>query len=238
MSSSSQEEEVQSEGFETTFITSTQNRTSPIYFHYKVDPSKASLEVEVLGPNLSFTFSHLRARRFISASGLANQMKNKTVGFLAVVRNDGKRVVLASAQSGHGSGKFGELLDPTPGVLPNKIWTRRVITIGKILGLNMRNPFDSGSVLQPKPEHEGLFLGSHVEVKLAVHAICVLLKVFNITNDFNSITRRDLKRLKRACLQIIGQPVFEIYFSRKECNPCKNLVQKLEELTGVTLRLC
>lgn len=209
-----------------------------MYFHYKVDNSKASLEVEVLGPNLSFTFSHLRARRFITAAPLESQLRNKTVGFLALNPNDGKRVVLVSAQSGHGSGKYGELLDPAPGVLPNNIWTRRVITIGKILGFNMKNPFDSGSFLQPKPEHEGLFLGSHVEVKLAVYAICVMLKVFNITKQFNNITRRDLKRLKRACLQNSVRPVFEIYFSRKQCNPCRNLVQKLEELTGVTLRLC
>ena len=238
MSSYLQPDEAETGSSSLQFITSTQVQTHPLYFHYKVDSSSSSLQVEVLGPNISFTFHHRRARQFISASALVRQLQNKTVGFLALLDKNGKRVILASAQSGHGSGKYGELLDKTKGILENKIWTRRVIAIGKILGLNMKRPYDSGRVSPAKPEHEGLFLGSHVEVKLAVHAICVLLDIFNITKDCDNLTERHLKRLRHVRQEDGSRPTFEVYFSRKNCKPCGNLVKKLVELTGVTIRLC
>ncbi|KAM0431086.1 hypothetical protein ACHAPT_005725 [Fusarium lateritium] len=220
----------------TTFISSITTQPPPIYFHHVIDPEAATLKVQVLGADLSFTFSHKRAKKVATPSKISYQLENKTTGFLALVSRCRERIVLAAAESGHGAGRFGDLLDPQKGVLRNDIWTRRVITFGKTLGLRMSRPFD-GMGRVPIARLDGVFLGSHVEVKLAVHGICVLLSMFGITKDYDNITTEQLRRLRTARWQDGSRPVFEVYFSRKHCHPCRSLVQKLSEMTGVPIRL-
>ncbi|KAF4468263.1 hypothetical protein FALBO_4882 [Fusarium albosuccineum] len=219
-----------------TFISSSSATSALVYFHHVVDPETATLTVQVLGANLTFKFRHTRARRISRMSHIGHQLENKTTGFLALVGPSSKRIVLAAAESGHGAGRFGDLLDPQQGILANAIWTKRVIAIGKVLGLKMNRPFD-GMGRVPIAKLEGIFLGSHVEVKLAVHGICVLLNMFGITKNFDNITMNHLRQLRTARWEDGSRPVFEVYFSRKHCHPCRSLVQKLEQATGITIKL-
>ncbi|KAM0373566.1 hypothetical protein HYE67_010427 [Fusarium culmorum] len=218
-----------------TFV-STISKTSPlIFFYHIIDPERTTLTIQVLGANISFQFSHRRAKTILSRSKIARQLENKTVGFIAVATPQSQRIVLASAESGHGFGKFGDVLDRKKGVLPNSVWTRRVVAMGKTLGMKMSRPFDNPH--RRGTNTNGIFLGSHVEVKLAVHGICVLLKIFGITKDLDNITMEHLHKLRLARWEDGTRPVFEVYFSRKHCKPCKSLVRKLSEATGITIRL-
>ncbi|RSL57942.1 hypothetical protein CEP53_006308 [Fusarium sp. AF-6] len=219
-----------------TFLSSIETQPPPIYFHHVIDTETATLKVMVLGANLTFTFSHKRALKVVRPSQIAKQLENKTTGFLALVTRSRERVVLVAAESGHGAGRFGDLLDPQKGVLRNDIWTRRVIAFGNTLGLRMNRPFD-GMGRAAVAKVDGVFLGSHVEVKLAVHGICVLLSMFGITKDYDNVTVKQLRQLRTARWEDGSRPVFEVYFSRKHCHPCRGLVQKLSEMTGVPIRL-
>ncbi|KAI8667322.1 hypothetical protein LRP88_00925 [Fusarium phalaenopsidis] len=219
-----------------TFLSSIETQPPPIYFHHVIDTETATLKVMVLGANLTFTFAHKRALKVVRPSQIAKQLENKTTGFLALVTRSRERVVLVAAESGHGAGRFGDLLDPQKGVLRNDIWTRRVIAFGKTLGLRMNRPFD-GMGRAAVARVDGVFLGSHVEVKLAVHGICVLLSMFGITKDYDNITVEQLRQLRTARWEDGSRPIFEVYFSRKHCHPCRSLVQKLSEMTGVPIRL-
>ncbi|CVL01804.1 uncharacterized protein FMAN_07966 [Fusarium mangiferae] len=217
------------------FVSAISSPSPLIYFHHVIDPETTKLTVQVLGANISFVFSHRRAKTVIGRSRIEAQLENKTTGFTSIVSATSQRVVLAAAESGHGLGKYGDVLDKKRGILPNSIWTRRVVSMGKTLGLNMRRPFDNPG--RRVGNTEGIFLGSHVEVKLAVHGICVLLQTFEITKDFNNVTMKQLNQLRRARWEDGSRPVLEVYFSRKYCKPCKSLVQKLQDATGVTIRL-
>ncbi|KAM0200723.1 hypothetical protein ACHAPA_008179 [Fusarium lateritium] len=219
-----------------TFVSSITKSSPLVYFYHSVDPETATLTVQVLGANISFKFSHLKAKAVISQSRITRQLDNKTTGFIALVTRNSRRIVLAAAESGHGCGRHGDLLDERKGVLPNRIWTKRVIAFGKTLGLNMKRMFDNSR--RTIGNSEGIFLGSHVEVKLAVHGICVLLRMFNITKDFRNVTLQQLSQLRQVRWEDGSRPIFEVYFSRKFCQPCKSLVEKLREATGVTIRLC
>ncbi|UPL03290.1 hypothetical protein LCI18_014224 [Fusarium solani-melongenae] len=219
-----------------TFLSSIETQPPPIYFHHVIDTETATLKVMVLGANLTFTFAHKRALKVARPSQIAKQLENKTTGFLALVTRSRERVVLVAAESGHGAGRFGDLLDPQKGVLRNDIWTRRVIAFGKTLGLRMNRPFD-GMGRAAVARVDGVFLGSHVEVKLAVHGICVLLSMFGITKDYDNITVEQLRQLRTTRWEDGSRPIFEVYFSRKHCHPCRSLVQKLSEMTGVPIRL-
>ncbi|KAF5716385.1 hypothetical protein FMUND_6338 [Fusarium mundagurra] len=218
------------------FVSAISSPSPLIYFYHIIDPETTKLTVQVLGANISFVFSHRRAKTVISRSQIEAQLENKTTGFISIVSATSQRVVLAAAESGHGLGKYGDVLDKKKGILPNSIWTRRVVSMGKALGMNMRSPFDD-STGRRRGNTEGIFRGSHVEVKLAVHGICVLLQTFEITKDFNNVTMKHLNQLRQARWEEGSRPVLEVYFSRKYCKPCKSLVQKLQDATGVTIRL-
>jgi hypothetical protein len=209
------------------------------YFHHIIDPIAATLRVEVLGPNLAYTFRHDRAKeQRLSASTIFTRLERKTTGFLALRTDTGKkRIVLAWAESGNGAGLLGDLLDPEPSVLPNDIWTQRVISMGKILGLGMRRPFDGRLSRVMGRDMAGVFLGGHVEAKLAVHAVFVLLDKFGITQDLENVSLRHLKGLRGARWEDGSRPAFEIYFSRKNCNFCGNFVKTLQKATGIRLKL-
>ncbi|KAF4337389.1 hypothetical protein FBEOM_8773 [Fusarium beomiforme] len=230
MSSSEEVEEVLP-----AIVSAISNPSPLIYFHHVIDAETTKLTVQVLGANISFVFSHRRAKAISSKSKIERQLENKTAGFVALVSANSQRVVLAAAESGHGLGQYGDLLDKKTGILPNSVWTRRVVAMGKTLGMNMRRPFDNPRRLAGNTE--GIFLGSHVEVKLAVHGICVLLQTFGITKNFDKVTIQQLKQLRHVRWDDGSRPVFEVYFSRKHCKPCKSLVQKLQDATGVTIRL-
>lgn len=200
------------------------------YFHHIIDAEQGTLKVEVIGPNLTFTFHHRHSSHRAS-------LENKTVGFLAILEpTTSKRTVLGWAESGGGLGVHGDSLKATdPFVLSNALWTRRVLAVSKLFGLSMDHPFDGGR-RPPAEAMRGTFLASHVEVKLAVHAVFVLLIMFGITDDFNNVTEEQLKKLQDARWQNGTQPEFEIYFSRRNCVRCAVFVGKLQEITGVPIQ--
>ncbi|KAH6976048.1 hypothetical protein BKA56DRAFT_658042 [Ilyonectria sp. MPI-CAGE-AT-0026] len=219
------------------FISSNQASSPFFYFHHIINAEDASLTVQVIGPNLEFTFTHSRARGVLNNSNIEFRLAAKTVGFLALVTPTGERAVLTSAESGHGAGPLGDFLDAAPGVLANLVWTKRVIAVGKLLGLIMARPFDNPGRVRRGPGRDGLFQGSHVEVKLAVHGIMVLLDMFNITKDFDNVTMRHLQSLRNARWENGTRPSFEVYFSRKNCLACGGLVRRLSEATGILIKL-
>ncbi|KAL7819174.1 hypothetical protein V8C44DRAFT_130503 [Trichoderma aethiopicum] len=212
---------------------------SPCYFHHIIDPTTATLRVEVLGPNLTYTFRHDRAKQLrLASSNITARLEAKVTGFLALKTGTGQqRVVLAWAQSGHGVGSKGDLLDADPNVLPNDLWTKRAISIGRALALRMRRPYDGRLLQTTGIRMEGVYLGSHVEVKLASYAISILLTRFGITQDLDNISLRDLTALRKASWKDGTKPSFEIYFSRKNCNFCGSFVRKLQHATGISLKL-
>ncbi|TFA99470.1 hypothetical protein CCMA1212_008700 [Trichoderma ghanense] len=212
---------------------------SPCYFHHVIDPTAATLRVEVLGPNLAFTFRHGRAKELrLASANITARLEAKVTGFLALKTGNGQqRVVLAWAQSGHGIGRKGDLLDADPNVLPNDLWTKRAISIGRALALRMRRPYDGRLLQTTGIRLEGVYLGSHVEVKLASYAISILLTRFGITQDLDNVSLRDLTALREASWKDGSKPSFEIYFSRKNCHFCGKFVRKLQSATGISLKL-
>lgn len=211
----------------------------PFYFHHIIDPAAATLRVEVLGPNLTYTFRHDRAKELrLSASTISSRLQRKTTGFLALHTDKGKkRVVIAWAESGNGAGRAGDLLDVDSSVLANDMWTQRVISMGKMLGLRMRRPFDGRLSATMGRDMTGIFLGGHVEAKLAVHAVFTMLRKFDITQDLDNVSLRHLKGLRQARWNDGSRPSFEIYFSRKNCGFCGKFVRRLQKATGIPLRL-
>ncbi|KAL7917635.1 hypothetical protein ACQKWADRAFT_306322 [Trichoderma austrokoningii] len=209
------------------------------YFHHIIDPIAATLRVEVLGPNLAYTFRHDRAKeKRLPASTIFRRLNCKTTGFLALRTDAGKkRIVLAWAESGHGVSPNGDLLDPEPSVLPNDVWAQRVVSVGKIFGLRMNRPYDGRISQVMGRDLSGIFQGGHVEVKLAVHAVSVLLNKFGITQDLDNVSLRHLKRLRAARWEDGSRPAFEIYFSRKNCPVCGKFVRTLQKATGIRLKL-
>ena len=203
-------------------------------------------------------------------------LENKTVGFVALVRpqqqthlnntdtssnpntansssSTNTRIILGWAESGHGAGRSGDLLDAPPHspVLPNHVWTRRVVRVGeRCLGLNMARVFDSmgaygrdlGTSSNPSRREalRGVFLGSHVEAKLALFAVCLLLRTFGLADDMDRLSARQLAALRGRGVvwQDGSRPVVEVYFSRKNCAPCGRFVEGLRRLTGVGIELC
>ncbi|KZZ90816.1 hypothetical protein AAL_07042 [Moelleriella libera RCEF 2490] len=273
-------EEQVAPSFDSTFSSST-----PFFFYHIIYPSTASLAVQVLGPNLAFKFTHSSAlkRGIFSERAIEAALYKKTTGFLCLVppppppsrtpsgsvlscshprasrpsSGDGQqtqRKILAWAESGHGLGPAGDCLDvSSPCTLPNGIWTQRALHLSSLLGVQMGHPFDrlglGGRV--------GMFRASHVEVKLATHAVHVLLRLYNITRPANpppsssarrtnaaaaaaaaAITLRDLARLKSKITRCSSPPSFEIYFSKKNCHACAAWVRKVRDVTGVQIRLC
>ncbi|KAL7935206.1 hypothetical protein V8C35DRAFT_298781 [Trichoderma chlorosporum] len=233
------EEETPQPGSLPEFDTSFQDTASPCYFHHIVDEAAATLRVEVLGPNLTYTFRHERAKELrLSTSTISARLEAKVTGFLALRTGTGqKRVVLAWAQSGHGLGNKGDLLDPEPSVLPNDLWTKRAVNMGRALSLRMNRPYDGRIQQTTGVKIDGVFQGSHVEVKLAAHAICILLSSFGITQDLDNVSPEHLRALRQAAWNDGSKPAFEIYFSRRNCNFCGKFVRMLQKATGVTLKL-
>lgn len=212
------------------------------YFLHRIDVQNATLTVEVIGPNLTFTFTHSRAIRSegCTPSDIGSALERKTVGFLALVKKGDNRHILAWAESGHGLGRSGDLLDAPNGspVLASELWTRRVIRVGNILGIKMNRSFDNmNNSADPSLDVEGSFQGSHVEVKLAVHAAWVMLETFNITKELDHVTKEDLQKLKGIKWGNGSEPSFEVYFSRKNCPTCGNIVKGLSELTGIEIKM-
>jgi hypothetical protein len=221
------------------FTSSFSEKRSYFYFNHIIDADKATMTVEVIGPNLAMTFHHSRALTMLRPYKIKRDLEKKTAGFLSHVRN-GERHIIAWAESGHGCGRStGDLLDAPPrsGILPNRIWSLRGAAVGKLLGIKMMSPYDKQIPGQFQEERRGIYSGSHVEVKLAVHGICTLLELFGITTDFDNIRRGHLRRLQKARWDDGSRPAFEIYFSRKHCPKCGKFVRELQDLTRVSIAL-
>ncbi|KFA65418.1 hypothetical protein S40285_00538 [Stachybotrys chlorohalonatus IBT 40285] len=205
--------------------------SSFFYFHHIVNTQAATLRVEVLGPGLSMTFTHSRAQKLHSPSQITTALDAKTVGFLTlVVPGNAKRTILAWAQSGHGSGSNGDVLDAGRGILSNKVWTRRAVAMARLLGVKMGRPFD-------QKDRIGYYACSHVEVKLATHAVLSLLKASGIANNMDNVKRAHLQRLRRTVWENSARPEFEVFFSRRQCNGCGFFCRKLGEAAGVSIKL-
>ncbi|OAA38333.1 hypothetical protein NOR_06723 [Metarhizium rileyi] len=204
-----------------------------LYFYHIIDPEKATLQTQVLGPNVSNTFRHPRALTECSPSHVQNTLVRKTTGFLALSQPGAPaRTILAWAESGHGHNPRGDFLDPSASVLSNKRWTSRVLRLAREMDINMGHPYDRLA----RGGKTGIFRASHVEVKLAVHAVYTLLKMANVPTS--RVTRGDLAQLHGKAWRHGSKPMFEIYFSKKNCLPCAKYVRRLEELTGVDIKLC
>jgi hypothetical protein len=110
--------------------------------------------------------------------------------------------------------------------------------MGRILGMGMGSPFDGVHRARNPQYIDGVTKASHVEIKLAVHAIHVLLKTFAIAPENpRRLSRQHLERLRLARWEDGSRPAFEIYFSRKYCTFCKGFITRLEETTGISLQL-
>lgn len=210
-----------------------------ICFRLTIDGEAGTLHVEVLGANLSYTFMHTKGRDSYNATELGSNLTRKTVGYSALIASDDERIVLAWAESGHGLSSAGDMLDATPFALHNASWTRRAIAVTELLGMK------TGSLLDnPRGRHaknadrlRGIYSGSHVEVKLATHAVFFLLRLFGITDDLDSVTASDLAKLQPVTWRDGTRPAFEIHFSREPCHRCKEFVGRLKKLTGIELQL-
>lgn len=209
------------------------------FFYHTIDVEAKTLSVEVFGPNLSFTFKHSGAKDLYHATELGSSLSRKTVGYSTLVPNVDERIVLAWAESGHGLSRAGEMLDGTPFALVNASWTRRAMAVMSLLGIKTGSMFDNphGKHAKDAEQRRGIFSGSHVEVKLATHAVFFLLRQFNITKDLDSVTKQHLLQLREVKRANPKLAAFEIHFSREPCRKCEEFVRRLQQLTQVELRL-
>lgn len=216
--------------------------TPAAFFYHSVDPARAALRVRVLGANLTQTFSHHYPPE---ARATPTVLEKKTTGFLTTVTASGKRIVLAWAESGHGIGSNGDSLLPQDHVLQNKTWAKSAIKLSRILGINFSSLFDGGERAGAGPP--GSFQAAHVEVKLATHAVTLLLKLLHeaakkkglrtITKSNYKITKQALLSLKQYKWKNNDAIHFEVYVSRKNCCRCGLFLQRLQEMTGVRFDL-
>ncbi|KAF4582828.1 hypothetical protein GQ602_005972 [Ophiocordyceps camponoti-floridani] len=208
-------------------------------FRHDVNPATAALTVRVVvdGP-----FSALKHTFFRSATGpppdkaAVESQERKTVGFLAIVGTPAASRIVKWAQSGHSHGRNGEVLAEDDRTLPNKIWARRAIAMANLLGFPRTPSFDNGLRRDlgegEAEELKGIYKYSHVEVKLAVHAIYLVLRDF-LPQAREPFTMDQLKVLKRARWSDGSKPEFRIVVSRMNCGNCKKMLDKLYQVTGV-----
>ncbi|KHN97593.1 uncharacterized protein MAM_04608 [Metarhizium album ARSEF 1941] len=206
------------------------------YFYHKIDASTGTLQSQVLGPNVSKTFPHARALAHCTPARIQSVLARKTTGFLALLGpgTSPTRTILAWAESGHGHNPRGDFLEPEPrsAVLSNRRWTARAIRLGREVGINMRHPYDGLA----RGGRAGIFRASHVEVKLAVHAVYILVRMAGMPTG--RVARADLAALRGRAWCGGARPRFEIYFSKKNCCGCAEYVRRLEGLTGAEITLC
>ncbi|PFH58633.1 hypothetical protein XA68_13426 [Ophiocordyceps unilateralis] len=122
-----------------------------------------------------------------------------------------------------------------------------------ILGLRLESPFDRAG--KPKLSRSGLspeavaaaeaddellrcrFQASHVEAKLALHAIYVLRRMFMPEEARGPISWHHLISLRDARWTDGSRPALNIVISRANCARCGSFVQKLAAMTAVDLRI-
>lgn len=206
---------------------------SSLFFYHAINSARATLTAYVLGgpgSPLSYTFRH-----HPRASG--HELDGKTTGFLALIRPNGKQVIVKWAESGHGGSSSGEKLIHTKHVLPNHRWATRAAQTGQTLGMNTRTFLDgSGSASSVVP---GLYFGAHVEVKLATHILWVhLIKAGVIDKDITVLTKEHMQQLHEilSAEQKDG-PKYIIYLSRKPCGRCKSFVKRISDAAGVNITI-
>ncbi|KAM0665307.1 hypothetical protein ACQRIU_005568 [Beauveria bassiana] len=202
--------------------------TDETFYLHHIDKQSGSLRVQVLGYGLSKTFQHHYSQANDSNKTILDK---KTSGFLTAVTNS-QKIVLAWAESGHGIGRHGDSLQAGKHVLSNKTWAFRAIEMATVLDIDLFSPFDKPTL--PR----GSFQASHVEVKLATHAVLVLLQM---TGQYDVSNKSMLSRESLAALRHIkwksadgtDSVRFEVHVSRKNCNRCGAFLDRLQELTGV-----
>lgn len=113
-----------------------------------------------------------------------------------------------------------------------------------MLDVDLRSPFDNAphAKVVDVAALRGTSQGSHAEVKLAVHGVMILLRMFGIIKKSSAgtkpkLTLKMLKELRKVTWQDGTRPAFEIYFSRKYCNRCRKLVRRLQRATNVRIDL-
>ncbi|PHH63498.1 hypothetical protein CDD81_5779 [Ophiocordyceps australis] len=220
--------------------------TSPsFFFHHHINPQTASLHITLLGPDLCFTFSHPHAHSLhLSPRDTYARLDKKTTGFIALSSSPPTphtHSILAWAESGHAAGSTGLCFNPSPPALCNLVWSTRALALARALGINMARPFDAmGSrcpVLQAR--RAGLFLASHVEVKLATYAIHVLLRLCGLYGSARGgdSLRHALWQLRRVEWPESRTPGFDIFLSRKNCPPCLEFMQRVYAATRIRIRI-
>ncbi|OAQ96422.1 hypothetical protein LLEC1_03786 [Akanthomyces lecanii] len=214
-----------------TFDTRFQTESEDIFFLHDIDQDARTLRVQVLNYGLSSTFSH---RQLYANDRKQLTLGKKTSGFLAAVTASQKRVVLAWAESGHGIGRRGDQLEAGRHVLGNARWASRAVALAKILDINLTSPFDKATT------PNGSFQAAHVEVKLATHAVVLLLKLSRAhiaDSSGSALTRENLARLRQLQWRD-GSPIhFQVFVSRRNCPRCGTFLSRLQELTGVRFDL-
>ena len=207
------------------------------FFLHTINILDATLRIQVLGPNLSFTFRHRKVPGGLSTVDLTR----KTAGFLVLVEGNlaetPRRNIITWAESGHGLGGLGDLLLPDPFVLSNRFCATRAMNMSKLLGFKHDHPWDHGRSGLFREDRRGCFYAAHVEAKLATHAVHVLLSVFQIPHNPHRLTRRTLRRLSSCRWESGHKPVVEVYVSRRNCPRCGTFMSKLQAVTGVAFRL-
>lgn len=112
--------------------------------------------------------------------------------------------------------------------------------LAKILGFNTRSRFDLLSPTSKQSQFkEGALFGSHVEVKLASHAIWAWLVNRKIIGPADTeVTYENISRLKTIPWTTARPiPHYEIFFSRHPCRNCINFVNRLSEVSGISILL-
>ncbi|PHH74576.1 hypothetical protein CDD80_2976 [Ophiocordyceps camponoti-rufipedis] len=213
------------------------------HFNHDVNPTTAALTINAISkgpfPALEHTFSRSTTAPSPTKAAAESQ-QGKTVGFLALVGPPAASKILKWAQSGHGHGRHGDFLAKDKRTLQNRLWARRALKMADVLGFSRTASFDKGLRRDLSEEEakklKGIYKYSHVEVKLAVHAIYVLLRDF-MPGFRGPVTMDQLLALRDARWSDGTKPEFKIVVSRLKCGNCKNMLAKISEVTGVKLHL-
>ncbi|RDA89583.1 hypothetical protein CP533_3310 [Ophiocordyceps camponoti-saundersi (nom. inval.)] len=228
--------------------------TVPLFIHV-YDSTTNTLKVvfqDCAEPRIIHKFSHQPAAtpptEIATATATPNskevetQQLNKVTGFLALPGSLRKTSILAWAQSGYKAGPQTHLASSGSGTLSNSLWSKRVVRVADLLGVKIGNPNDSASrPLNSLGDDEaeairGRYLAAHVEPKLAVHALYVLLKDF-LPKGRGRISLSHLRVLRNARWEDGSKPRFQIVISRGACIWCRRFVRTLANVSGIDLTI-
>ncbi|RDA83228.1 hypothetical protein CP532_5788 [Ophiocordyceps camponoti-leonardi (nom. inval.)] len=208
-----------------------------LFFNYVVD-SPQGLTVRLFRCVSSHTFPHNPSPGANPISSRRAQ-EVKVTGFLALPDGPVGEKIIAWSKSG-----YGETSSPSvPPTLANDIWTRRVVKVADLLGMKTGTPFDlagesrENMTMEEARARKGRVRASHVEVKLAVHAIYVLLQIFLPKRKRRTMSIKTLKKLRGLRWDDGSSLAFRIVISRENCTWCGAFVRTLSRVTGVEMKI-